>query len=260
MLACIYIAHKGAKVLARSAQIFFWIVAFATAFFLIFSNIKLDALNLMPFKISGDLAIAGDKYLMWFGDFTPLLFVTVVPSKNHGKKRLAIWTTLAIVAAFAFTVGLMLIFICTFGNAGELIGNAFLNVSSLNKIFFMIGSADLPTVLSWLIMYVVKFSMLLFAMISCAKFFFGDKAIIALIFGVIVYCIICFGIGNLNTNYVLATSWLRYVAFFLEFAVTAAAYIAMRVCQSKKQKQQDATSDSQATPDVNTSEGLQGEI
>lgn len=249
VITCIYIAQKGAKVLARSAQIFFWIVAFALAFFLIFSNIKLDPLYLMPFKISGDLAIAGDKYLMWFGDLTPLLFVTVVPSKNHGKKRLAIWTALAILAAFLFTVGLMLIFICTFGNAGSLIGNAFLNVSSLNKIFFMIGSADLPTVLSWLVMYVVKFSLLQFSMISCAKFFFGDKAWVSVVCGIIIYCIICFGIGNLNTNYVLAVSWLRYLVFFIEFAATVTAYIAMRVCQNKKQK-----------TSLNPNEGLQGEI
>lgn len=237
LLAGIYIAQKGAKVLARSAQMFFWIIVFAAAFFIIFSNIKLDPLNLMPFKVSGELAVAADKYLMWFGDFTPLLLVSVVPSKNHGKKRLAIWTVLAILGTVLLTVGVMILFICTFGEAGELIGNAFLNVSSLNKIFFMIGSADLPTVLSWLVMYIVKFSMLLFAMITSAKFFFGDKSWVAIACGIIIYCIICFGIGNLNTNYVLATSWLRYVAFFIEFGVTIAAYIAMRVCQSKKQKQ-----------------------
>ncbi|MDE7191358.1 MAG: GerAB/ArcD/ProY family transporter [Clostridia bacterium] len=260
VMACVYIAQKGGKVLARSAQIFFWIIAFAVAFFMIFSQINLDPINLMPFKISGDLAIAGDKYLMWFCDFTPLLFVTVVPSKNHGKKRLAVWTSLAILCVFLFTVGLMLIFICTFGNAGELMGNAFLNVSSLNKIFFMIGSADLPTVLSWLVMYIVKFSLLLFAMSSCAKFFFGDKAIVALICGAIVFCIICFGIGNLNANYQLATSWLRYFIVAIEFAVTATAYIAMRISQSKKQKQQNAQSDNLAQPNANQTDRAQGEI
>ncbi len=258
VITCIYIAQQGGKVLARSAQIFFWIIAFAVAFFIIFSQINLDALNLMPFKISGDLAIAGDKYLMWFGDFTPLLFVTVVPSKNHGKKRLAIWTALAVLGVILFTVGLMLIFICTFGNAGELMGNAFLNVSSLNKIFFMIGSADLPTVLSWLVMYIVKFSLLLYAMTSCAKFFFGDKVIVSLICGAIVYCIICFGIGNLNTNYTLATSWLRYLMVFFEFTVVVAAYIAMRVSQSKKQ--QNAKSDNLRQPNANQTDTAQGEI
>ena len=252
----IYIAQKGAKVLARSAQIFFWVIAFACVFFIVFSSIKLDPLDLLPFKVSGQLAVAGDKLLMWFGDFTPLLLVSVTPSKNHGKKRLAIWIVFAVLGAILLTVGTMILFICTFGGAGELIGNAFLNVSSLNKIFFMIGSADLPTVLSWLVMYIVKFSMVLFAMATTAKFFFGDRFIVTVICGIIVFCIICFGIGNLHTNYVLATGWLRYVAFFIEFGVTIAAYIAMRVCQNKKQKQQNLSGNTQ---NASQPDGLQGE-
>ncbi len=256
----IYIAQRGAKVLARSAQIFFWIIASACVFFIVFSNIKLDPLDLMPFKISGELAVACDKYLMWFGDFTPLLLVTVTPSKNHGKKRLAIWTALAILGAFLLTVGVMILFICTFGEAGELVGNAFLSVSSLNKIFFMIGSADLPTVLSWLVMYIIKFSLLIYATSTCAKFFFGDKYILSIISGVIIYCIICFGIGNLNTTYRLDVSWLRYVAFFIEFIVTISAYIAMRVCQSKKEKQQNNAPENMTQQKANQTDELQGEI
>lgn len=256
----IYIAQRGAKVLARSAQIFFWIIAFACVFFIVFSNIKLDPLDLMPFKISGELAVACDKYLMWFGDFTPLLLVTVTPSKNHGKNRLAIWTALAILGAFLLTVGVMILFICTFGEAGELVGNAFLSVSSLNKIFFMIGSADLPTVLSWLVMYIIKFSLLIYATSTCAKFFFGDKYILSIISGVIIYCIICFGIGNLNTNYRLDVSWLRYIAFFIEFLVTISAYIAMRVCQSKKEKQQNNAPENMTQQKANQTDELQGEI
>lgn len=256
----IYIAQRGAKVLARSAQIFFWIIASACVFFIVFSNIKLDPLDLMPFKISGELAVACDKYLMWFGDFTPLLLVTVTPSKNHGKKRLAIWTALAILGAFLLTVVVMILFICTFGEAGELVGNAFLSVSSLNKIFFMIGSADLPTVLSWLVMYIIKFSLLIYATSTCAKFFFGDKYILSIISGVIIYCIICFGIGNLNTNYRLDVSWLRYVAFFIEFIVTISAYIAMRVCQSKKEKQQNNAPENMTQQKANQTDELQGEI
>ena len=50
-----------------------------------FSNVNLNILNLMPFKISGELAVAGDRYLMWFGDFTPLLFIHVCKSPNRKK-------------------------------------------------------------------------------------------------------------------------------------------------------------------------------
>lgn len=233
---CCYLAHKGGKVIARTSQIFFWIMAFALVFFAIFSNVNFNVLNLMPFKISGELAVAGDKYLMWFGDFTPMLFLSVCKSPNRKKYRVAIWTVAAILGVIVCTVGIMILFICTFGEAGQIIGNAFINISSLNKISFMIGSADLPTVLAWLVMCVTKFSLLLFAMIECAKFFFGNKAWVSAICGVIVTLIICYAIGNLNANYNLATSALRYYVFFAEFGVTISAYIAMRISQSKKKK------------------------
>lgn len=259
LLTCVYLAQKGGKVIARSAQLFFWIIAFAMLFYLIFSNLNLELLNLMPFKISGDLAVAGDKYLIWFGDFTPLLFVSVTSSRNRGKKRLGFWTAAAVVGTLVCTVGLMVIFISTFGDAGQVIGNAFLNVSSLNRISFMIGSADLPTVLSWLVMCVIKFSLLLFAMTECAKFFFGKKAWVSVICGVIIYFIICYGIGNLKTNYDLATSWLRYFAFFAEFIVTIAAYIAMRICEKKNQNNQPSECNNADNCPAQTDQ-LQGEI
>ena len=233
---CTYLAHKGGKVIARTSQIFFWLMAFALIFYAVFSNVNLNILNLMPFKISGDLAVAGDKYLMWFGDFTPMLFLNVCKSPNRKKHRVAIWTVIAIIATLLCTVGMIMLFICTFGGAGELIGNAFINISSLNKISFMIGSADLPTVLAWLVMCVIKFSLMLYAMIECAKFFFGNRAWVSAICGAIVTIIICYVIGNLKTNYDYATSFLRYFAFFAEFGVTIAAYITMRICQSKKAK------------------------
>lgn len=239
--ACIYLAHKGAKVMGRVVQIFFWMLLFAMVFYGVFSDTKFDTINLMPFKITPSLAVAGDKYLMWFADFTPLLFMNVCSSSNRKKSTMAIWITVAVIAALICTVGLMIAFICIFGDSGALVGNAFLNVSSLNKISYMIGSVDLPTVVSWLIMCVIKFSLLLFAMVECAKFFFGNKAIVSVICAVIVYAVIVYGIGNLKTNYTLATSWLRYFTFFAEFGVTVAAYIAMRICEKKKQKDTDVS-------------------
>lgn len=240
IIACVYLAHKGGKVLGRSAQLLFWVMIFAMVFYGIFSDTKIDAVSLMPFKISPALAVAGDKFLIWFGDFTPLLFMSVCSSRNRKKSVMAIWIIIAIASALICTVGLMIAFICIFGDSGALVGNAFLNVSSLNKISYMIGSVDLPTVVSWLIMCVIKFSLLLFAMAECAKFFFGNKAWVSVVCGIIVYVIIVYGIGNLNTNYALATSWLRYFTFFTEFGVTISAYIAMRVCENKKQKNSQA--------------------
>lgn len=259
LATCTYLAHKGGKVIARSTQIFFWIMTFALLFFAMFSNVNLNILNLMPFKISGELAVAGDRYLMWFGDFTPLLFIHVCKSPNRKKYRLALWTVLTVIGTLVCTVGLMILFTCTFGGAGELIGNAFINISSLNKISFMIGSADLPTVLAWMVMCVTKFSLLLYAMTECAKFFFGNRALVAAICGAVVCVVICYVIGNLNTNYKWATSWLRYYAFFAEFCVTIAAYIALRISQRKKEKTMPQNKEAQnAQADTSAAQSIQG--
>ncbi len=254
ILVCSYLAHKGAKVLGRTCQIFFWMMLFALVFYVTFSNFDFDTINLMPFEVNADLAVAGDKYIMWFGDFTPLLFMSVCPSSNNKKKRLMIWTIATVIALFACTVGLMIAFICIFGESGSLVGNAFLTVSSLNKIAYMIGSMDLPTVCSWLFMFVIKFSLLLYAMSECAKFFFGNKAIISAVCGIIVYVIIVFGIGNLKTDFNLATGWLRYFVLFAELGVVIAAYIAMRISKSKTSKK---SADVCAAPSGGTCEKIQ---
>jgi len=114
-------------------------------------------------------------------------------------------------------------------------------------------------VLAWMVMCVTKFSLLLYAMTECAKFFFGNRALVAAICGAVVCVVICYVIGNLNTNYKWATSWLRYYAFFAEFCVTIAAYIAMRISQRKKEKTMPQNKEAQnAQADTSAAQSIQG--
>ena len=88
LATCTYLAHKGGK----SNSAFYTDILLdngvCAAVFAMFSNVNLNLLNLMPFKISGELAVAGDRYLMWFGDFTPLLFIHVCKSPNRKNTAL----------------------------------------------------------------------------------------------------------------------------------------------------------------------------
>lgn len=235
MTVCAYLAHKGGKVIARTAQIFFWLMALSFAFHIIFSNTNLEIINLMPFTPTADVAVAGDKYLIWFGDYTPMLFFSIVKSPNQKGKKLALWTIATICATLLCSVGMMIVFICIFGESGAIVGNAFLNVSALNKIAFMIGSVDLLTVCVWIIMCVIKLSLLLFACTECLKFFFGNKWWASVICATVVYLIIVHGIGNLKNCYIIATSFLRYIVFAIEFGLIIMCYIALRIAD-KKQK------------------------
>ena len=238
LLACTYLAYKGGKVIARTAQIFFWLFAISFAFHVVFSNTQLEIVNLMPFDFSSKIAVAGDKYLIWFGDYTALMFFSISKSPNATGKKLIIWTIIAIAGTILCAVGLMIIFICIFGESGAIIGNAFLNVSSLNKIAFMIGSMDLPTVCSWIVMCIIKISLLIFAAKECLKFFFGDKWWISVICGLVTYFVIVYGIGNLKTSYSLATSVLRYFVYFADFAVVVITYTIVFIRNKNKKSSQ----------------------
>lgn len=238
MIVCTYLAYKGGKVIARTSQIFFWLMAISFAFHVVFSNTQLELVNLLPFKLSPKIAVAGDRYLIWFGDYTSLLFFSIAKSPNAKGKRMWIWTVLAVAGTLICAVGLMIIFICIFGESGAVIGNAFLNVSSLNKIAFMIGSMDLPTVFSWVVMCIIRLSLLLFAAKECAKFFFGDKWWISVVCGVAAYIAIVYGIGNLKTSFKVATSVIRYFVYFIDFAVVVLTYI---LVYSGKKKSETST-------------------
>lgn len=260
MSVCTYLAYKGGKVIARTSQIFFWLMALSFAFHLVFSNTQLEFINLLPLEFSSEIAVAGDRYLMWFGDYTSLLFFSIVPGPNKGKK-LIIWTILAILATLLCAVGLMVIFICIFGESGAVIGNAFLNVSALNKIAFMIGSMDLPTVCSWVAMCIIKLSLLIFAAKECAKFFFGDKWWASLICGILTYVIIVYGIGNLKNSFEIATGYIRYFVYFVDFAVVITLYTMIYIRNRSKSKRSAKNKQSASTEQTNLADNqIRGDI
>ncbi len=236
MLVCCYLAYKGGKVIARTAQILFWLMALSFAFHVVFAKTDLQFVNLLPLEFSADIAVACDKYLVWFGDYSCLLFLSVSKSPNAKGKRLAVWTALAIIGTFVCAVGLMVIFVCVFGDSGAIVGNAFLNVSSLNKIAFMIGSMDLPTVCSWVVMCTIRLSLLLYAGKECLKIFFGEKWWLSAVCALTAYLLIVYGIGNLKTGYSIATSALRYFVYFTDFIAVIALYIFVHVKYKKANK------------------------
>lgn len=238
MLTCCYLAYKGGKVIARTAQIFFWLMALSFAFHAIFAKTDLQLVNLLPLDFSSDIAVAGDKYLLWFGDYSSLLFLTVCKSPNAKPMRTALWTTCAIVGTIICSVGLMIVFVCIFGESGAIVGNSFINVSALNKVAFMIGSMDLPTVCSWLVMCVIKLSLLLYACKECLAVFFGDRPWLSAACALLAYLLIVYAVGNLKTGYAVATSVLRYIVYAADFVtvIFLSVYVRVKFSSAKKTK------------------------
>ena len=105
MPCLVYISYKGGNVLARTAQIVFWFIAVSLLFNVLFAHFNGDIGNLMPVRFSGEVMKACDRHLVWFGDFTPFLFLTVARPAKPQKVRLPVMIGLCFAAAVAFAGG-----------------------------------------------------------------------------------------------------------------------------------------------------------
>lgn len=233
LLPCVgYLAYKGANAISRTSEILFWFLAFAFFFNLMFARLQGDPHNLLPVRPDGSVAVAGDKHLIWFGDFTSLLFFKIVPSSKKAKP----FNVVAIVATALCPVLLMLVFTAVYGGGGVLVSNAFGKLSIYNKLSFLLGTVDLPTVSAWLMMAIVKLSVVLYAAVECARYFLKLHGVCAVGVTLTLGAVVLFGMKSLRNSYALATGWLRYVFGAIEYAAPLVAYALMRRYTSAKRR------------------------
>lgn len=231
LLPCLfYISYKGGNVIARTSEILFWFLAATFLFNILFARLQGDLHNLLPILSEGTIAVAGDKHLIWYGDFTTLLFLQVIPSPKKARPLNA----LAVIAVFLCPVLLMIAFIVVYGGGGVLVSNAFSKLAIFNKLSFLLGTVDFPTVCSWLIMAVIKLSLILYGATECLRYFFPKRAVCAAAAALTLGAVVLFGMRSLQHSYAVATGFLRYVFGFIEYSVPMIVYGLTRI-YSKRQ-------------------------
>lgn len=239
MPTLMFIAYKGANVIARTAQIIFWVVAVSLLFNILFAQFKGDIGNLFPMRFDASVMSAGDRHMIWFGDFTPFLFVTVAQPARKQKSGLAIIMPLL----FVLTVGFMIVFISVYGGGGILVSNAFNKIGIFNRISMLLGTVDFPTVCSWLMMAIIKLSVILYAIIEGITYYVKRRGWVSVAVGLALGLAIFFGLKNLDRTYKFATSWIRYAVGGIEYLLPPAVYLAVRKWDK------DAAPFSAATPE-----------
>lgn len=232
ILPCIYyLAYKGGNILARTCEILFWFMAAALLFNVLFAHAEGSLANLLPIEPSTDVVLAGDKHIIWFADFTPLLLLRVVPGEKHTK----LFGTLSVVALIVCPMLVILAFQAIYGGGGALVSNAFSKLAIFNKISFLLGTVDFPTVCAWLMMACVKLGLMLYAATQCLHFFLPKhRPLCAAIVAIGLGGIAIFGTRSIGNTYRIATSALRYVFGIAEYLVPMIAYTAMRICKARR--------------------------
>ncbi|MDE5618072.1 MAG: hypothetical protein K2I79_01125 [Clostridia bacterium] len=224
MVTLVFVAYKGANVIARTAQIVFWFIAASILFNILFAQFKGDLGNLLPMNFDASVLSACDRHIMWFGDFTPFLFLTVAKPARPQRSGLAIIMPLL----FILTVGFIVVFTSVYGGGSILVSNAFNKIGIFNRISMLLGTVDFPTVCSWIMMAVIKLSILLYAIIEGINYYVKRRGWVAVICGLAIGLAIFFGIKNLDRAYKFATSWVRYVVCAIEYLVPLGVYLSVR--------------------------------
>ena len=225
MPCLVYISYKGGNVLARTAQIVFWFIAVSLLFNVLFAHFNGDTGNMLPVQFSAEIMKACDRHMVWFGDFTPFLFLTVARPAKPQKVRLPVMIALC----FAAAAGFMVIFITAYGGGSIMVSNAFNKIAVFNRISLLLGTVDFPTVCSWLMMSVIKLALIVYGVVEGLTYFLKKRLAVALLTGLALSLTLFFGITNMDVSYKLATSPIRYAVGAIEYLLPPAVYLAVRI-------------------------------
>lgn len=235
MLVVMYMSYKGVNTIVRTSQIVIIFVAFSFIFtFLLYQETGSGGsiFPVLPDGI-GPIFNAQQKHLMWFIDFTPLMFLTL--SKDDPTKK---WTVpVGLILLYIFAVGFQIVFISVYGDAAPLISNAFSKIASFNYLSDVLGGVDFPIILSWILMIIIKISTMFYVAIESATVIIKRRPIAALLVYLLVFLLMIFAITDLKTAYRLSTSWVRFLPLVAEFILPIILFVIIKVRNAKNIKE-----------------------
>ncbi len=228
--ALAYIAYKGYNVIARVAQISVWLIGTVVVLNILLADLHGDPDAVLPILPDAGVAAAGDKYLFWFGDFTPLMFCSIAVDAR--RKHVPVLISLAFIAIF--TVGFTIALACVFGGGTTYASFAFAKLSVFNKLSKLLGALDFPVVSAWLLMATIKLSLLLAAVAEGIGHFTGRRGGVAVIAAVVVGVVCKLAVGNIGAAHDFFTGGARYLAAVTEYVVPMAVYAAWELSRRKR--------------------------
>lgn len=229
-----YIVLKGGKVLSRLSQIVFFIALIAIIGMMILLRAKLDFGALAPFNYGWDgVADAIDKHYMWYGDFIPLLFLHIVPTRR-GKESKWIFPG-AMLFTYIAVVGFIILCQIIYVDALPYTHFAFNKVAIFNKLTQLIGPTNFPIIIAWLLMSIIKLSILTYACVMSLTYFIKNKVLSLSIVILTIALVISLAMPNADYSRIFATSFMRYVVGILSYSIpiVLALYVFIKTRKNK---------------------------
>lgn len=153
-----YVAIKGIRTIARTAEIISWFVGFVLILNIVFLKVYTDFSRNLPFIDGGvaEILRKADRFFIWFGDASPLLYITVRPSKRNPTLLFAGIGGALVIAGFALMNAL-------YGEASRYVVNLVVKVASFNQFSDKLGRLDWTGLIIWMMLAVLYAGIYLWA-------------------------------------------------------------------------------------------------
>ena len=219
IVAMMYIANKEYKSIARLSEIMIFVILATILFDVTFVNAEFNGISFENQSFLNG-AVAIDKYLIWFCDFTPLLLLTITKPYSKEKFKILFLTAIVIVPLLA-----IIFFNFMYLEAGSEIQYAFSKLAVYNRISSLIGRFDLPNIIAFLIAITIKLSILFTAIVDTLSYIFKKRKMFCYITGIATLLVVYFFLNTIEKTLAIARSGIRYVVAIIEFVLPISIYL-----------------------------------
>lgn len=207
IIPILYIAYKGIRTISRTSEILTWISVAILITNYVFLKSDLNFSENFPllndtFK---NFIKSGSLFFFWFGDFTPLIFLTLKSSKRN-------YVTLSLIISVAFILFAYVIMYAMYGNSATYLSNLIVKMAGFNQFGNKLGRLDWTGIIAWLIMAILYLAIYLWATIEAGVRLINKRNI--------VITIIIIGL-------ILADTLVKDTSKVILFAMTDIRYLAV---------------------------------
>lgn len=232
LIPVVYIGAKGAKNIARIAELSFVVIAVIIAFNLIFLKTNLDVRRNLPLDAlsAKEFFDASFSHGVWLGDFFPLLFI------RQTNKKLPF---IPISAGISTLLVLIIVFlgVSLYGNALEYTSNVLIRIAGFNQLSTEIGRMEWMPLFAILIMGILEMSFLLYGIGECSARLFKSKYVLLCAMAIIIFALSLALPSQQQIVDLARTNATGYIFTVLSSFIALASFILSKTTKSKKDKE-----------------------
>ncbi len=168
----VYLGVKGANVIARTSEIFVFMVFGIMLLNLVFLEAKLEiGRNLPVFSMETKEFFANSlRYGNWLGNCFPLIFAKV-------KNKKLPYVSTCFSAAQIIILIVVMIGVAMYGNSMKIVGNLLIGTSGFNQLSTEIGRMEWTALFAAVIMGIVEMAFLFYGATECSVRIIGSRSI-----------------------------------------------------------------------------------